>query len=464
MKTSKILATLLLCTAICGGARAQYSDLYYHRTGDTIEWRAPNGYYAWWEFEDFYNNNLECHLGPKRPWSGSNYYDSTIVLHKLYTPTPLKIIGIAGAHVRTFDHAHYIIPDTTTPVMAQEYYYIYEATPTDFTRVAEAPWSPFDPYRTVHVKMHSGWHGPTENSCCGIGDNDHYFRVYEYYFDSAIYVTDSFYVGGSIYGNIPIGNRAPALGYLSVQTSTITPPCNPEFQSPHCLVLDYTVKMRRRQENFDYWFDWEYSSTNNYTTSCPGLVYPIIEVDTTVPPDDYCMPVSNVEVPLVDSSCATVTWDNYANYTQVLLQYGPINTPPESWNLVDVSQTNTYRLCGLNPSTSYGVRLKALCEKRVTPWSEVTGFYNPPSPSTPVPSVLSEQTFVNPNPAQNELWVSSSFGLSGIDIHSANGVLVYSDMASGHLVRIPLDGYAPGTYLVTIHTHFGTTTKKIVKQ
>ena len=463
MNKNKILTLLLFCTALCGELKAQYSNLYYHRTGDTIEWRAPNGYYAWWEFETFYNNNMECHFVQQSPWFVQTFYDSIIVLHKLYTPTPLKIIGIAGVHFKSNDIVHFT-PDSTNPV--QDYYYVYEASPTDFTRVAEVPWSPFDPYRTVHVKMHSAYHGPYDTTCCGLGDADHYLKVYEYYLDSAVYVTDSFYVGGTMYGNGWLNNVGGVFaGYFSIITTNGTnPPCNPNHENQFCYVNDYQVKWRIRQGDYCNWWDWEWLNTDNSTVMGPGLVYPIIEVDTTVPPDDYCHPVSNIDILVVDSGCATITWDNFANYSQVLLQYGPLHSATDNWTTVEVTNTNPYRLCGLNPATSYGVRLKALCDKNVTPWSDVTGFFNPPSSSTPVPTVLSEQTFLSPNPAKDELCVSSSFGLSGIDIHNANGLLVYSDMVSGHLVHIPLSGFASGTYLVTIHTHLGTTTKKLIIQ
>ena len=52
-----ILLVLLGFAASGGGLRAQYYDYYYHRVGDTVEWKAPNGYYSWWELEYFYENN-----------------------------------------------------------------------------------------------------------------------------------------------------------------------------------------------------------------------------------------------------------------------------------------------------------------------------------------------------------------------------------------------------------------------
>ena len=46
-----IVVALLQFTMTTQMARAQYSDYYYHRVGDTIEWKSEIGYYSWWEFE-----------------------------------------------------------------------------------------------------------------------------------------------------------------------------------------------------------------------------------------------------------------------------------------------------------------------------------------------------------------------------------------------------------------------------
>ena len=74
--------------------RAQYSDMYYHRVGDTIEMRSEIGYYAWWGFERYYANNLPLRIEPREPqmYDGSSQaaygHDSLVVVQRYYTPTP----------------------------------------------------------------------------------------------------------------------------------------------------------------------------------------------------------------------------------------------------------------------------------------------------------------------------------------------------------------------------------------
>ena len=57
MKNRRLCLTVI-AVMLTVGVQAQYSDLYYHRVGDTIEWRSPIGYYSWWEFEYFYEHGL----------------------------------------------------------------------------------------------------------------------------------------------------------------------------------------------------------------------------------------------------------------------------------------------------------------------------------------------------------------------------------------------------------------------
>ena len=47
---------LLAVTAMAWEAQAQYSDLYYHRVGDTIMYDSPIYYHNWWGFENSYQS------------------------------------------------------------------------------------------------------------------------------------------------------------------------------------------------------------------------------------------------------------------------------------------------------------------------------------------------------------------------------------------------------------------------
>ena len=486
MKKYILCLFLLLSLSAGNHVRAQYSDYYYHIVGDTVEWQANNGYYSWWEFKTFFEQNLTMQKYENLYLGGE--FDSLIVLQRYYTPTPLKIIGIAGngTRKRRISGSNYNVPDTNC---FQEYYYVYDADPSGLTLKAEQPWSPFSPGRTLHLKLHKIWsmgwgEGPTDDSCCWYNPVDLYIPFQEYYFDSAIYVTDSFYVGCSTFGNRPStmtgipSSDSVRTFYLRFGASFDDYVCNPELQTAggRCNIRGIHWKYRHRctLESFQYhnlpfdqvpWLDVE----NNYEH--PLLIYPIVEVDTTMPPVDACPPVSNVQV-FVSGTTATVTWDDFPNYSTVELNYGPCPAPPSQCETVDVTGRTLYTLTGLNPSYCYKVRLRAECDtsKTETPWSAPVTIYTGQDTthtggddSVGVrPTALSQFTFLVPNPAKDEVVVSSGFNLQEIDIWTVDGVWVHHQSAAGHRVTVPIDFLRPGTYIVAIRTHNGTTHKKLV--
>lgn len=467
MKYKKSIFILLVAMLVAMGMRAQYSDMYYHRVGDTIEWRAPNGYYSWWEFEYFYQNNMPITAGNIGDWAVYDIFDSAIMLQRFFTPVPLKIIGVAGApSVNPGNYLYNQVCDTTG---YQDYFYVYDATPTGLVRVAEAPWNMFDPYRVLHIRNHyHGGQNANQDTCCRYDPTEEFYKIYEYYFDTAIYVTDSFYVGGSLYNHPDtvrpaVGDPIPA--YCSVFSHLWSGSCDVDsyYQRPNCRPrVERVIKKEKSSLLNIAWTDWVQVQPS---LSYAALIYPIIEVDTTVPPEGSCVQVANLEVPIVDSGCAVVTWDDFPNYTRIYVQYGPIAVPPHQWTTVEVEDSTFCRICGFDNAGRYGVRVKAECDKVQTDWTEPVYFYSVghnDNPSESVPTVLSANTFLMPNPARDMVVVSSSFSMKNIDIYSAHGILVYSEHPVSHRQEISLEGLPAGTYLVVIDTFGGTTHKKLV--
>ncbi len=484
----KYILVILLSLAACCQLRAQYSEYYYHRVGDTVEWQANNGYYSWWEFETFFQQNLSMIVN--NMIGVSSDYDSAVVLMGFYTPVPLKVIGVAGVSRRGnitggFKPAANIF---------QEYYYIYSADSSGLTLRSQTPWSSLDPSRKLHLKIHRSWvdwsDGVTiHDTCCWYKPVEYYLPLLEYYFDSAFYVTDSFYVGGSYFGNI----RAHITGVPSSDTiqtqyyyanldhhSGIA--CNPELQDTTDYYLHsclpYGVHMKTRetchfsglpeaQNPLDSmpWID------RHPIMAYPMLIYPIIEVDTTVAPADACPPVSNLQV-TTDGTTATVTWDGFPNYSYVELSYGLCAVPQSQWQTVTVEDRSLYTLSDLMPTACYNVKLRAYCDtsKTETAWSAPVSFYTGADTtggggddSLAIHStLLSQLTFLAPNPASDEITISSSFSLQEVDIWTVDGVWVHHQPVTGHRATLPVDFLRPGTYIIAIRTHNGTTHKKLV--
>lgn len=483
----KFILCMALMLPVGSQVLAQYSQYYYHRTGDTIEWKSEIGYYTWWEFVPFFEQNLIVNVGNRH--SAEGLIDSAALLMKFHTPTPLKIIGIAGTGFRgRFQPNSDYIPDTN---MFQEYYLIYDACNTGLTLKAQVPWSPFDPSRTLHVKTHQhiSCEGcpPPSDSCCDSHTKDFFLPIREYYLDSAIYVIDSFYVGGSYFGNagswltgIPSSDSIKTRYFYA---NTIFSPgiaCNTELQDAtvyqyhSCFPQGVHMKWKEKTESlgtgssgYPLFSEKPWEDADKVMTYIM-LVYPIIEVDTTMAPVNLCPPISNVQVS-TSSTTATVTWDNYPYYSSMLLSYGQCNVPQNQWQTVDISDRSLYVLSGLEPQACYKLKMKALCDtcKKETEWSEPISFYTTDGGDDSLgianePTALAQFTFISPNPARHEIVVNSGFNLQEIDIWTLDGVWVHHQSIVGHQATVPIDFLRPGTYIVAIHTHEGTTHKKLL--
>ena len=471
MKTKVIILSLLLALVTEVSSVAQYSDLYYHRVGDTIEMRSPIGYYSWWEWESFKSDKRFVSLNtiPGDTYSGENLekkYGYERML-RFYTPVPIKIIGIAGSFKGINDE-----PDH------QEYLRIYDATPSGHPLLAQAAWHINDPCRYLHLSAHGDGPGVSccppglRDSCCGEWPWEYIVSLNEYYFDTAFYVTDSFYVGGTYFcsNRLHPDDGTTLTRYWGACITKQGYQCGDYPQRDfECSIIGMTHMYRWGVND-----NWKWRTdlvTDGILEGMPWveLIFPLIQVDTTVPPEGVCVPVENVQVmPMADSS-VLVTWDGFPNYTAVELSYGPRNIPEYQWTVVNVVDSLMYNIRVLNPAFPfYGVKVRAICgdEKTPTPWSDKVWFQFETGQEGigGGEGLLSQGVFISPNPVTEVLTVASSFSLRHIDIYNANGQLVYSESASGHDVSIPVGrDYLPGVYLMEIVTQGGTTHKKFVK-
>lgn len=100
------------------------------------------------------------------------------------------------------------------------------------------------------------------------------------------------------------------------------------------------------------------------------------------------------------------------------------------------------------------------------------GFYffpilTPPEGSSAVsaqaPEVLDRYVALQPNPATDRVTVTSSFGLTRIEVRDAAGRKLHDAPASGFSASLDLSRFPSGTLILTIHTPAGPATKKLLK-
>ena len=154
----------------------------YHQVGDTVRGKCPIYQYeqGWWP-----SLNASGHTD-----SLINTAFSTFGYMKHTTNTPLKIIGVASTWAR-LDRTN-MQEDLDTSIDGTLYYVLLDATaggPVELTRVC---WT--DDYST-HSTRYLELPRRGGESCDQMQDYTAIVPLREYYFDSAITVTDSFYLG-----------------------------------------------------------------------------------------------------------------------------------------------------------------------------------------------------------------------------------------------------------------------------
>ena len=448
----KILTTVVL---IATGAVscAQYADFYYHRHGDTVDGKAENGYYQWWDFDQyraegrFASYSWKCLPGKTE-------------LHYFYTPQPLKIIGMAA------------ILDTTLfygqkPMSECQYLYIHEATPEGHRMVAEVEMLSRTMPEGRKIVIHHNGYPPSRSGgqgyseqCCEHRPFDMTYNLFEFYFDTPVTVEDSFYVGGS---GMPFRMTEQCITYQTF-TTTAYYGCNdePDYtweNLQHCFYVHPTLQYANGE--------WSYQM-ESYVLA----VYPIVEVDTTVVPQWACPQPAGLEVTVVDSTTAVVQWDPFPNYTQVEIAYGNTDTTVLHADTLVDGETHYVTLTGLSDTKPHHwLRARALCDSSgSTPiWSDSVFFRtfeggDDDEPQGIESPSLASQVSLSPNPAGDAVEVFSPFGMRYIEVYDLKGTPVYSNYAHQMRERIPLNGWRTGTYVVQITTSRGVITKVLVKR
>ena len=467
MKAKIIILTVILASAV--GAQAQYGSEYYHRTGDTIETYSEIAYYKWWDFDYMLSLGERIYIDGYPGLSNSPH----VVATTYNTPAPLKIVGIAGCLV-------YMPGLSSITPSLPEYLYLFDATPNGpvYLDRSEIHFADSTPHRCLHVTSNQAAYSVSAtDSCCGFGREERYFDLFECYFDSGITVTDSFHVGWSI------NNRLPNLRYMEVSLGimgqTNIPcseldsfPAGPGGSGSICYFpyIDYMFcddgNLNANPEGSYTWTRLPFYSDFNRRFV---LVYPLIQIDTTVPPAYMCDPVQNFSVTVLDtgSCCVFFTWDDFYHYSSCEVQYYSIEQGYNHAVTTTVTGNNMLHLCGFDSTLTYYARMRAICDtsKTETEWTSWVNFTFPhtnPQGIDAVPSKLDRYTHLMPNPAADKVTVTSELGLRRIEVYNARGILVYSEPAGYSATTIDLHGWPAGQYLMTIETLQGKTAKRLV--
>ncbi len=235
--------------------------------------------------------------------------------------------------------------------------------------------------------------------------------MYERYFDSAITLSDTFYVGMT------------------------------EFNPHNYHYKDSIYNYRYRPLELC----WNYADPNddNYEFSRNRLIYCTYQRDT-------------------NNAIVSRTWQNGVEGASYFILY-PILTPPDSDYVFDSQDTTVVNpgdtiVLG-NDTIAMGDTL-IVCDTTIVGGDTIVNYDT--ILTIGQADLMQRLTGVMPNPAAEKARVVSSFGMSMVKVYNAGGELVHSQRADGLYVDLDVSRWPAGTYLVRIHTPQGIATKRLV--
>jgi hypothetical protein len=406
-----------------------------------------------------------------------------------------------------YSNDSYYLYDTT---VLREYLYLCEAGNDTTYELAKVRWLPADTSRFIKIRhtestfidpkisftyyVNGGCHSPFDTACCGGTPYTHVTNVAEYYFETPITVNDSFYVGCSNISydinhfNTIAGHYYPQQRYLMAEY--LRPfDCNHDtaawYNNPMgyydllhfddkdsicrihwpAIMENHWSEYANCPSSLSYWYP---DGTYYISTSSIPLIFPIVMVDTTVPPRSYCPKVENLQLSSDSVGCVSLSWDAFINHRNGYnIFYGPRNLPESHWNTL-YTEDNFVRVCDLDSNLFYQFRVAPICDslQNSAQWNTASVIRPTGDGSTKItdPSALARHTTVSPNPTSGSVHLHSDYVVTSIDLYDAQGRHLDNYPYPGFDSDINLSPLPDGLYLLVINTSNGITTKQVLKR
>ena len=416
---------------------------YYHQVGDTVRGKCPIYQYEqdWWP-------TLNT-IGQTDSMIGTIY---TFGYMKHTTSTPLKIIGVASTCARLDNSNPYNIhEDMDTSIDGTLYYVLFDATAGGLVEKARVCWS--DDYMT-HPKRYMEL--PRKGgaaTCEGMLDNTTIVPLREYYFDSAITVTDSFYLGCAV-PDIDISgpNGFAILSYIVSHMwdycvyFTDLDSINTQYKGCETEIPTFTYYDSSRLDN-----QWHY-----YTHKRFQLIFPIIEVDTST----FCITPDEPYVVSRDSVRVRVEWTDTSNLSWEVSRTAP-NGDPDA-GLITPTAVPYIEYTDIDDDSVYHVYVRGYCETGIwSGWSDwntpcvIDSIPTPPAPPAGITTAETADFILSPNPTDGTVQILGlQDELTDIEVLDMTGRLLKTfEKAS----TFNISTLSSGIYIVRVKTHHDNT-------
>ena len=360
---------------------------------------------------------------------------------RFYTDTTLRVIGIAicghGIPSMAYDSTNMSLYYYSDSVVRLK---IYEAGDSVLIPLASGVANMNETDRWMEVSgFYRGeiYFGHSRNPWPGNGD--WIVPVTEIYFDSAVTVEDSFYVGFA-----PIHpNKDLFFVYYQLLWG------NSSF-CPFVGMAEYDIETYR----------WRYGPLNDNF-----FMFPIIDsVGWSMYCDTLVCPVVEELNVSAGYGMAVCSWlgDTLSGHSKWQLSYGPVGTEPEDGQVITTTALSRV-LNGLEDTVEYVVYVRGYCTvcRKWGEWSEGKVFRLLDSEGIQSAEV-ERSVSVLPNPSHGRVEVTSSCSMQRVTVYDAQGVQVLTQKTSDKTAVIDLSGRPAGLYFVTVYTTTGVVCRKLL--
>lgn len=179
-----------------------------------------------------------------------------------------------------------------------------------------------------------------------------------------------------------------------------------------------------------------------------------------------CSPISNLTVTTVGTDNATLTWTAEAGQTEWEISYGPEGFSEGNGTVVNVSNTPTYQITGLESGIKYDAYVRAKCsEGFYSAWSPKVTFTTIVGINTAEGNSLNANLFPNPATKEATIAVEGVNGKVEIIVSDLNGRTLIQEetTCNGQFVKsINVEQWAKGTYFVRIINNDAVAIQKLI--
>ena len=442
----KAIHRIILLAALTFAAYAAHAQSgYYHQVGDTVRGKCPIYQYeqGWWPVL-----NASGHTDSVIGTIGAFGY------MKHTTNTPLRVIGVASTVAR-LDRT-IMQEDLDTSIDGTLYYVLLDATaggPVELTRVCWTDDYSTHPTRYLELPRRGG------ESCDQMLDYTAIVPLREYYFDSAITVTDSFYLGCAT--TDPTVTDFDGFSYIASHmwdycAYAVSPDGtpNPSLKPCEMEVPEFTYYDSSRLDN-----QWHHFTHKRFQ-----LIFPIIELDT------FCVTPEEPQVTYRDSLTVRVEWVDNNNLYWEVSRTAPSGDPDAG--LITPTAIPYIEYTDINDDSIYHVYVRGYCDKGIwqgwSDWSTpclIDSIPTPPTPPDPpegINTIEPADFTLSPNPAKGIVTLKCTEIIQGsVEIVDMQGKVWSKKSLADHHTEFDVSTLPAGTYLVCVTTEKGTTTKKL---